>query len=258
MISEEMENLMRAREAYSQATVPEGRWIILRVDGRGFTNYTKNAGYDKPFDIKFSHHMARTAKRLLVEFDGVYATTHSDEISVAMKPGTQLFNRRAEKLASLVAGAASAEFGQAFDGRVSVATYRSEVVAYFSWRQADAKSNALSSLAYWTLRKKGKSQGDATAILKGVGTDGRWELLREYDVDPADMEAWMVRGLDLSWRREEKPGFNPKTQENVTAMRSLVDLRNAVPSGDEYRSWLDRYLKTETEPVAVTLTEEGA
>jgi tRNA(His) 5'-end guanylyltransferase len=237
-----MERMMRERETYSRSTVRAGGWPILRVDGRGFTAYTARAGYDKPFDPKFRDQMVRCARLLLVEMDGVYATTHSDEISVAMHPGSGLFNRRAEKLASLAAGIVSAEFGQAFDGRVSVANYTTEVADYFSWRQADAGSNALSSLAYWTLRKKGKSQGDATALLKGVGAAGRRDLLLTYGMDADEMDLWMRRGLDLSRRYEEKPGWNPKTQESVVAQRSLIDIRAEVPTGDEYRAWLNLYL----------------
>lgn len=237
---------MRRREVFSAIAVPKDAWAILRVDGRGFTKYTQTAGYTKPFDEAFSAHMVRCAKRLLVEFDAVYATTHSDEISIVLKPDTSMFNRRAEKLASVAAGITSAEFGQAFDGRVSVATYRSEVVDYFSWRQADASSNALSSLTYWTLRRKGKSQGDATSILNGLDAPGRRNLLLDYyGLDADEMDPWMLRGLDLSWRHEEKQGYNPQLGEAAVAMRNLIDLRSEVPSGDEYRSWLDLYLDEE-------------
>lgn len=242
MISSEMERMMREREIYSRSTVPARAWPILRVDGRGFTAYTAQAGYDKPFDAKFRDRMVRSAQRLLVEMGGVYATTHSDEISVALHPGTTMFNRRAEKLATVSAGIVSAEFGQAFDGRVSVAHYAADVVAYFGWRQDDAQSNALSSLAYWTLRKNGKSQGDATAILKGMGAATRGDLLLDYGIDVKEMDPWMRRGLDLSWRYEVKPGFNPKTQEHVTAERSLIDIRADVPAGEERRAWLNTYL----------------
>lgn len=242
MKSEDFERIMRGRETYSTMIVPKGRLIMVRVDGRGFTKYTATAGYDKPFDIKFSTHMVRCAKRLLVELGGVYATTHSDEISVLLHPKVEMFNRRTEKLASVSAGLVSAEFGQAFDGRLSLAVNMREVVDYFSWRQADAKSNFLSSLAYWTLRKKGKSATAATGALTGVDTDGQVEILAAHGIDPAEADPWMMRGVDLSWRQEERPGFNPKTQTAVTATRSVIDMNTALRSGDGYREWLAAYL----------------
>lgn len=251
MNSEDFDRIMRGRETYSTMTIPKGHMILVRCDGRGFTKHTQTAGYTKPFDGLFHSHMVRCAKRLLVELGGIYATTHSDEISVLMHPHTQMFNRRSEKIASVSAGLVSAEFGQAFDGRVSLAVNMREVVDYFSWRQADAKSNFLSSLAYWTLRKKGLSASVATSTLHGAGADERVEILARHGVDPDTSEAWMKRGADLSLRHVERAGFNPKTQTEEVATRTLIDVNGALRSGDEYREWLAAYLAgyVEKEPV---------
>lgn len=242
MNSSEMDRMMRARELFAFLTVTDGAWPIIRVDGIGFTKYTASAGYDKPFDQNFHARMVETAMHLLAKLGGVYATTHSDEISVALRPNTELYGRRAEKLASVAAGHASTRFGQPFDGRVSVAHYRSEVIDYFSWRQADAKHNALSSLAYWTLRKGGRSQGDATAILKGLGAPARRELLLGYGVDPDTLAPWTDRGVEVWWKHVEREGFNPVTQQSVAVDRTMIEVNSVVAVGDEYRSQLDLYL----------------
>lgn len=241
-----MERLMREREVFSTLTVANEAWPILRVDGIGFTKYTASAGYDKPFDPNFHNRMIETAMHLLAKMEGVYATTHSDEISIVLRPGTNLFGRRAEKLASVTAGRASARFGQAFDGRVSVANYTGEVVDYFSWRQADAKSNFLSSLAYWTLRKRGMTASATTATLYGTGADERVEILAAHGVDPETLAPWMKRGVDLSWKHITRPGFNPVTLETVTADRTVVEVNADVKSGGAYRAWLAAYLMEET------------
>jgi tRNA(His) 5'-end guanylyltransferase len=242
-----MDRMMREREIFSTLAVPKGAHPIIRVDGIGFTKYTASAGYDKPFDLGFHSRMVETAMFLLVRLEGIYATTHSDEISIALRPGTDLYGRRAEKLASVAAGHASAKFGQAFDGRVSVANYTGEVVDYFSWRQADARSNFLSSLAYWTLRKRGMTASASTSALRGANAEEQRALLGEYGIDPDEADPWMQRGVALSWKHIEREGFNPITNESVVADRTVVEVNAAVPSGDEYRSALTDYLMREVD-----------
>jgi tRNA(His) guanylyltransferase len=141
---------------FSDVRIPEGMPIVVRVDGKGFSKYTERVGFVKPFDSGFSARMVQAMRRLMVELDGVYGHTHSDEISILLKPGSDLFNRRAEKLVSIAAGLVSAEFRECFDARLWLGVGMHGVVDYFSWRQADAASNGLSSWAYWTLRNGGR------------------------------------------------------------------------------------------------------
>ncbi len=105
--------------------------------------------------------MVGTAQALLTELGAVYAYTESDEISLLLDPGFDLFGRSVEKLVSISAGIASAAFTQAtgepahFDSRLWLGTTVADVIDYFSWRQADAARCALNGWCYWTLRKAG-------------------------------------------------------------------------------------------------------
>ena len=140
---------------------------MIRLDGRGFSRFTERR-FDKPFDARFSDLMVATAEALLLELGGRYAYTESDEISVLFEPGLDLFGRGVEKLVSISAGIAAAAFTHAasepahFDSRLWVGVGVSDVVDYFSWRQADAARCALNGWCYWTLRTAGQSRQQAT------------------------------------------------------------------------------------------------
>lgn len=245
MDSKTFEARMRGGEAFSGMTVLDGMFVVIRVDGKGFSKYTERMGFEKPFDAGFSARMVQTLRRLMVELGAVYGHTHSDEISVLLKPGMDLFNRRAEKLISVSAGLASAEFGECFDARLWLGVDAARVVDYFSWRQADAVSNGLSSWAYWTLRQDGISKAGATRALMGADDAAKNELLFSRGINFNDVPAWTKRGVGAHWVRVEKPGFNPVTEENVTATRTLLQVDSELPVRQEYRDWLALYLDEE-------------
>ena len=104
-------------------TVPPGVWAVIRTDGRGFSPFTE-AHFTKPYDERMRRHMTAAATALMTGFGGVYGCTHSDEVSVALPPQSQLFGRGLEKLVSVSAGICSAAFTAAaglpahFDSRV--------------------------------------------------------------------------------------------------------------------------------------------
>ncbi len=149
-----------SRPARRQRHLPDGAWVVLRLDGRGFTRFTEER-FEKPFDERFHSCMVATARAVLEDFGGLYAYTESDEISVLVPRGWAYFDREVEKVVSVSAGLASATFSLAcgtvahFDARVVVAPTDEQVMDYFRWRQADATRCALNGWCYWTLRKEG-------------------------------------------------------------------------------------------------------
>jgi len=130
---------MRAQEYFHALRVLPGTWIIIRVDGRGFSRFTE-ARFEKPFDPAFHTLMQQTAQNLFVELQGVYAYTESDEISLLLCPEWKLFDREVEKLVSISAGIASATFTLAcqqaahFDSRLWLGVDVAQVIDYFHWR----------------------------------------------------------------------------------------------------------------------------
>ena len=84
------ENRMRELEYFHNLRLLPGAWVVVRVDGRGFSRFTESR-FEKPFDLKFHGLMVHTAQALLQEMQGIYAYTESDEISVLFRPDWDFF-----------------------------------------------------------------------------------------------------------------------------------------------------------------------
>src|SRR5690606_8585020 len=126
--------------------------------------------FERPFDLRFRAMMIETTAALMQD-SGIrspLALSHSDEITVVLPPSADVFGRRMGKLATVLAGAASATFSLAlrapatFDARVSQLPTLEHVLDYVSWRQADAHRNALAGHCYWALRREGATAVQAT------------------------------------------------------------------------------------------------
>lgn len=235
----------RAREYFHSLTVLPGAWTVIRVDGRGFSRFTERH-FSKPFDERFAGHMAVTAKALLGQMGARYAYTESDEISLLFDPGFELFGRSVEKLVSVSAGIASAEFTQAagqvahFDSRLWVGTGVGDVVDYFSWRQSDATRCALNGWCYWTLRDAGMSRRQASKALEGRSTSEKNELLFEHGVNFNEVPAWQRRGVGLWWETTDLTGHDPIRGVDVPVKRRAVRVERELPMKDAYRSLVER------------------
>jgi tRNA(His) guanylyltransferase len=236
---------MRELEYFHSLRILPEAWIVIRVDGKGFSRLTE-ASFEKPFDIKFHDLMVTTTQALLDELQGVYAFTESDEISVLLPPDWNLFDRSVEKAVSISAGIASSQFSCAigapvvFDSRIWLGINENIVGDYFSWRQADATRCALNGWCYWTLRKSGLSARKATSMLDRQGVDFKNELLFQHGINFNELPLWQRRGTGLYWENYEKIGYNPIEQKEVITTRRRIKIDRELPMKGEYRDFIKK------------------
>lgn len=69
MDSGSFEDKMRRGEYFYNLKILPGAWVVVRVDGRGFSKFTESR-LEKPFDLKFHQMMAKTTEVLLQELQG--------------------------------------------------------------------------------------------------------------------------------------------------------------------------------------------
>jgi tRNA(His) guanylyltransferase len=187
----------RMKEFYENRTriyLPRRSDIIIRLDGRGFSKFTKR--FKKPFDEDFINMMNETAKYVCENISGCkIAYVQSDEISLLITdydtPETDcFFNNNLQKLCSISASLATAKFNQLwinsqedkvniklaqFDSRVFTIPYKPDLVNYFIWRQTDCIRNSkqMAAQSYFSHKQ-----------LNGLDTDKQIELLKtEKGVD---------------------------------------------------------------------------
>ncbi|HEY9819431.1 MAG TPA: tRNA(His) guanylyltransferase Thg1 family protein [Candidatus Sericytochromatia bacterium] len=250
MDSDEFEQQMRSLEYFHSLRLLPGTWVVVRVDGRGFSQFTKSR-FQKPFDVEFHKLMVQTASALLEELHGIYAYTESDEISVLFPPTWDLFDRSLEKIVSLSASIASATFTHTsgiivnFDSRVWLGVNESQVVDYFRWRQADATRCALNGWSYWTLRKLGETARKATQLLDSQSVAFKNELLFQNGINFNELPIWQRRGVGLYWEEYEKLGYNPVLEKEVIVKRRQIKVDEELPMKDEYGEFIRRFLKVE-------------
>jgi tRNA(His) guanylyltransferase len=183
---------MKAHEHTYRAHMPRRTYTLIRLDGRGFSNYTRRL--TKPFDDQFADDMDTAAISVCKDITGtVLAYVQSDEISILIqdfaRPTTEPWmGGVTAKMLSLTAARATATFNRhrplpadapddaapVFDSRIFALRDPGEVINYFLWRQRDAIKNSISMAAsahfsHRTLDRLNTSQRQA--LLTDAGVD---------------------------------------------------------------------------------------
>lgn len=244
---------MRIYETVNDDCVLPGLWVVVRLDGRGFTGLTRDPGmnFEAPFDKRFSEYMSVVAGGIMNDmgFRFIYGYHQSDEISLLLALDDQTFKRKTRKINSILASYAGAVFTHllpinynnsvpkrvaVFDSRVIQLPNVEMVARYFQWRQLDATRNALNSWCYWMLRKGGLSANAATNALLNKTVSEKNEILFSRGVNFNDVPSWQKRGTGLFWEKVLREGYNPIKKEKVNAIRKSLEVEDELPYGDTY------------------------
>lgn len=170
-----MEDRFKRYEQSFNARISPRNYVILRLDGVGFSKFTKRL--NKPFDRIFSDAMDEAMLALCDRFGAKIGYQQSDEISVMItdigNPESNLiYDGKVQKLNSIASGIVSTVFNKVrlretllesgdeltsdyvdkfpmgyFDCRVLAISDIVEVGNYFWWRQKDAIRNSISMVA---------------------------------------------------------------------------------------------------------------
>lgn len=245
---------MKAYEAETRVIVQPHDYTILRLDGRAFHSYLRNAR--KPFDYDFIEDMAWLSCCLAKEVAGTtLAYTQSDEISILLqnlREETEFwFGGKLQKLVSVTAATAASLLtlkrhvgmdGQrdfravAFDCRVFSLPTLDEVNNYFMWRQRDAIRNSIQMAAQAHFSHR---------TLQNLNTSKLIEKLRdEAGVEWEDYPEEARQGTLVKKVYGEKPTsyVDRRTQETITttAMRSWWESEPAPLFTPDYGSFILR------------------
>ena len=124
-------------------------FILVRIDGRGFTVFCEAHKFKKPNDLRQVELMNAAAEEVMKNFtDIVLSYGQSDEYSFVFRKSTNVFNRREDKILSCVLSLFSSAytykfdefFGSkplkipSFDGRIVLYPSLEDIKAYLSWR----------------------------------------------------------------------------------------------------------------------------
>lgn len=224
-------------------------WIVARLDGRGFNKLTQKMNCEKPFDDSFQLVMGEIIRKIMTEsgIKIIYGYTESDEISLLFHKYDESFNRRTNKIISVLPSLASSIFTKktgylcAFDCRISQLPSLEDVLDYFRWRQNDSHRNALNGYCYWTLRKK-MNYKEATMYLEKLPSNLKHDLLMENGINYNNIINWHKRGSGFYFKQTKVNGFNPITKENIITTRRKIFEDKNLPFGEEYSNLIKKII----------------
>ena len=174
----------------SLSHVLPGEVMIARLDGRGFSRFTK--GMKRPYDKDMTQAMVKTAMDLFDEFSPNIAYVQSDEITLVWVTDPRneiMFGGRVQKINSSLAASASVAFNAnidvympghrgfrrpTLDSRVFTVPSRIEAMNNVLWRQMDATKNAISMAAQSMIphsQLQGKNGSEMQEMMFQLGTN---------------------------------------------------------------------------------------
>ncbi|MFW5986763.1 MAG: tRNA(His) guanylyltransferase Thg1 family protein [Methanohalophilus sp.] len=218
---------MKEREIYADLRCVSP--VILRVDGRNFQRALKKEGFEKPYDFFFATCMANSIELFFKKsnMNPVFAYTFSDEASLVF--ADLPFDRRVEKLDSVVPSFLSSAFTLfsgieepvAFDCRV-IPVCNDQFTEYMQWRQQEAWRNFVSSYGYYTLIDEGIDKKSVASVMHGKKSQDIHEMMFERGTNLAKKPVWQRRGVAVYREKYPIEGYNPLLEEKTQSTRTRI------------------------------------
>ncbi|KAK4181059.1 tRNA guanylyltransferase [Triangularia setosa] len=170
-------------------------WIVVRIDGRGFTKFANKYVFEKPNDRRALDLMNAAARAVMSELPEItIAYGISDEYSFVFHKSCILFERRSSKLITTIVSTFTAYYIHlwstyfpdtplspplpSFDGRAVCYPSVQNLRDYMSWRQVDCHINNLYNTTFWALiQQGGMGNLEAEELLKGTYAADKNEIL---------------------------------------------------------------------------------
>jgi len=235
---------MKKCEIFTDLRVPCGSKIVIRTDGRKFSNLSDGLGLDKPYDPKFVRLMLDVCSDFFKEFSPNFIYTFSDEINILLSDIP--FNGRVEKLDSVFASFIAGSFTKnlikyskyfnaysqdlkpiSFDSRV-IPLSDQGIVNYFKNRQNEAWRNCLNGYGYWKLRED-HDKAQAVKILNKKKSSAIHDILFEGGLNINNVPAWQRKGIGLYKKLVTINGYNPLKKEHVKSSRLRLYIDRDLP-----------------------------
>jgi tRNA(His) guanylyltransferase len=243
---------MKVFERASETVLESKKPVCVRLDGNGFSKFTKKY-FQKPFDPIFEAAMSHTTKEVADFCNGVVlAYTQSDEITLVMQNDKRavtdpFLGNRSQKLASLLAAKASLSFNDylrqvefdldgsynaMFDCRAFTVRTWEDVQEMLEWRQKDCLRNAISGICTHDLRK---TMGRKTAqkALHGLGRSAQKDLYTKHlgkDIEDEYSEEVLY---GVTWVKENYEAFKkdlmpPEVFQKLLESKRILDPEETV------------------------------
>ena len=190
-------------------TLLKGTFIVVRVDGKGFTKFCQKHNFKKPNDIRCIQLMVSSALSVCESFpEIILAYGCSDEFSFCFKTSANVYQRREQKILSVLVSTFTSAFifnwpkyfiepllfPAVFDGRVILYPNLDTLKDYFYWRQVDCHINNLYNTTFWLLVDSGMSTDEAHQKLKGSLSKDKHELMFSKGINYNNIEEVYKKG----------------------------------------------------------------
>ncbi|AGO10483.1 AaceriABR031Cp [[Ashbya] aceris (nom. inval.)] len=185
------------REYEVHDTLLPETYIVVRIDGKHFHEFSQHYSFDKPNDQRALKLMNASAKNVVLAYSGdiILAFGESDEYSFILRKDSTLFKRRRDKLSTLFVSLFTAQYVTLwpkffpeqplnhkrlpfFDSRCVCYPNTKIVKDYLCWRYVDTHINNLYNTVFWNLVLRcNLTPREAEQRLSGTLSSDKQEIL---------------------------------------------------------------------------------